>query len=539
MLTNDQVLGKGRYRIISSQSQDEKGGLYEAYDTVSNANVVLRESGGTGKVMTATQLDELNTAFAGEARALSEMRHDALLSVQDYFSEIDRHYLVMEPVDGSDLTRYFAVDAEQPAVSDVLSWADQLLDALDYLHTLPKPIIHRDIRPASIRLTSAFKVKLLTAGIAPDDETIMATAGKELDASVLNYRPLEQLWGGLDPASQKVIANSYDDAGRRELYKPLDARSDIYSLGATLYHLLSRTLPKDALERSIELLDGKSDPLEPLSEVASSVSADVSALIMKALELRREDRFQSAAAIRDALAAARGVAKAPKAAPAAARPTPEAPAKPVAQQPSVTAAPIAPKSEAQAFKPQEQKAAPAVADEPLLLEVEPVHTSAAPADEFEWSEEELYVSEPPTRKAKSSIHDSIDVDFGMKPAGAPHFKFIAAGAGALIVVVAILGWVFIGGSSAPQQAVETKPQQVQPAPAQEQAPVSTYDSQNAANTAQSTQADNPSSVNQPPVGENPAANTAAASKQQKKPTATPAKTPEKKKVTVDDLINDN
>ena len=87
MLTNDQVLGKGRYRIISSYSQDESGGLYEAYDTVSNANVVLRESGGTGKVMTATQLDELNTAFAGEAKALSEIRHESLLSVQDYFSE--------------------------------------------------------------------------------------------------------------------------------------------------------------------------------------------------------------------------------------------------------------------------------------------------------------------------------------------------------------------------------------------------------------------------------------------------------------------
>ena len=156
-------------------------------------------------------------------------------------------------------------------------------DALEFLHTLPKPIIHRDIRPASVRLTSNFKVKLLTAGIEPDADVIMASAGNQLDAAVLNYRPLEQLWGGLDPASQKVIANSYDDSARRELYKPLDARSDIYSLGATLYHLLSRTVPKDALERSIELLDGKADPLEPLSKVAPSVSEDVSALIMKAL----------------------------------------------------------------------------------------------------------------------------------------------------------------------------------------------------------------------------------------------------------------
>jgi len=255
---------------------------------------------------------------------------------------------------------------------------------------------------------------------------------------------------------------------------------------------------------------------------------------MKALELRREDRFQSAAAMRDALAAARGVAKAQKP-PSVVRPTPEPVAKPAVPQPQVNAAP---KSEPQSVKPQEQKAAPVVTDEPLLLEVEPVHTSAAPVDVFEWSEEELYVSEPPTRKAKSSIHDSIDVDFGMKPAGSPNFKFIAAGAGALIVVVAIIGWVFIGGSPAPQQAVETKPQQVQSAPPQEQAPVSTYGTANANTATQAPQTEAPSSASQPPAAENPAANTAGASKQ-KKPTATPAKTPEKKKVTVDDLINDN
>ncbi|HEY2867837.1 MAG TPA: serine/threonine-protein kinase, partial [Pyrinomonadaceae bacterium] len=462
MLTNDQVLGKGRYRIISSQAQDENGGLYEAYDTVSNANVVLRESGGTGKVMTATQLDELKDVFAGEAKALAEVRHESLLSVQDYFSEIDRHYLVMEPVDGSDLTRYFDVDADQPAVSDVIAWTDQLLDAIEYLHSLPKPILHRDIRPASVRLTSSFKVKLLTAGLAPDADVIMASAGNRLDAAVLNYRPLEQLWGGLDPASQKVIANSYDDSARRELYKPLDARSDIYSLGATLYHLLSRTVPKDALERSIELLDGKADPLEPLSKVASSVSEDVSALIMKALELRREDRFQSAVAMRDALATARGVAKPERASPP--RVTPEPIAKPVPQKPFSPASNSEPnqaRADLQLVNPTDFKAATNVADEPLLLEVEPVHTSAAPADSFEWSDQELYVSEPPSRKAKRSIHDSIDVDFGMKPASAGNFKFIAAGAGALIVVVAILGWLLIGGSSTPQQAVESKPQPVQ------------------------------------------------------------------------------
>ena len=187
MLTNDQVLGKGRYRILSSVAADESGGLYEAYDTVSNTAVVLRENVGTsGKVMTATQLDAISNAFVGEAKALSEVRHETLLSVQDYFSEIDRHYLVMEAVDGYDLTKVLETNEPKPALSDVLSWADQVLDALGYLHNLAKPLIHRDIRPANIRLTSNFKVKLLTAGIASRDHADLFTpsADNPADAAI-------------------------------------------------------------------------------------------------------------------------------------------------------------------------------------------------------------------------------------------------------------------------------------------------------------------------------------------------------------------
>jgi len=177
MLTTDQVLGKGRYRIIGNFGKDDIGSLYEAYDTVSNTNVVLRETVGTnGGVMTPAQLDELNEAFADEAKTLSDVRHESLLSVQDYFSEIDRHYLVMESVDGFDLTKFFQADEKAPAFADVMKWADQVLAALDHLHSLATPIIHRDIRPANIRLTSNFKVKVLTAGLG-DNEVIMASTG--------------------------------------------------------------------------------------------------------------------------------------------------------------------------------------------------------------------------------------------------------------------------------------------------------------------------------------------------------------------------
>jgi serine/threonine protein kinase len=558
MLTTDQVLGKGRYRIIGNFTQDNTGSLYEAYDTVSNTNVVLRETVGTsGGVMTPAQLDELNNAFAGEAKTLSEVRHESLLSVQDYFSEIDRHYLVMESVDGCDLTKFLAADEKMPALADVMKWADQVLAALDYLHSLPAPIIHRDIRPRSIRLTSNFKVKVLTAGIG-DSEVIMATAGNPADGTVLNYRPLEQLWGGLDPASQKVISNSYDDRSRRILMQPLDARSDIYSVGATFYHLLTRTMPKDALERSIEILDGNSDPLTAPAEIDGSIPEEVSEVIMKAMELRREHRYDSAAIMRQVFETAQQRAKARRTAEPVTRVVPE----PISETAAESAPAVKTSSEAieeqrraelrrlemeadierqrqeaerikaaeevvkSKSKPVEQAPA-AAAEEDFLLEVEPVKTAR---DDFEWSVE---ISEQPSRKTaevRAFSQNSAGVDFNIDVAPSSNMKFIVAGAGGLVVLVAILGWLFMGGptSNAPQKAESPAQQNSQ----QVQTPVSTFSD---ANTA------SPATEQSPQITESVTvdghSDSQAATK--KKPTPIPAKTPEKKKVTVDDLINDN
>jgi len=582
MLTTDQVLGKGRYRIISSFTSDESGGLYEAYDTTSNTNVVLRETiGSSGGVMTPAQLDEVSNAFAGEAKALTEVHHDSVLSVQDYFSEIDRHYLVMESVDGSDFTRFLDPNEKPPALNDLLGWVDQILDALNYLHNLQIPIIHRDIRPANVRLTSSFKVKLLTSGISAENaDMIMASADNVADNAILNYRPIEQLWGGLDPASQKVISNSYDDRSRRILMQPLDARSDIYSVGATLYHVLTRTLPKDALERSIEILDGNNDPLASPADLDPSIPEEISEIVMKAMELRREHRYDSAAIVRQILNSAQQQLKARKTAEPKPRVVPEplpvspASAKPL-HVPEQLHDPLADKAaekiaadlkaaqekeraehrrkeieadlERQRQEAERIKAAEIAAEaakkpeikpaaesslvaqqqsvEDFLLEVEPVK----PADDkFEWS---IDVSEEPARRdrevrAFSASNDEID--FNIETGRSPNTKVIAVGAGSLVIVVAILGWVFMGGSSSNNSAQAPAPQQQ----SQEQTPVSSFADPAAANT---------SSGQVPQISETVTvdAHTETNSAAKQKKTPTPAKTPEKKKVTVDDLINDN
>jgi serine/threonine protein kinase len=297
MLGTNQVLHQGRYRIINSFDQDEWGGMYEAYDTVSDTNVVLRESVGiVGKVATANQIEAINAAFAGEAKVLTEIKHESLVTVHDYFSEIDRQYLVLESVTGINLTKYLDPAEPKPALSDMLSWADQVLNALYYLHRLSPPVIHRDVRPENIKLTASLKVKLLTAKISissgSDAAAQIPNHGNE--GTAVNYKPLEQLWADLDPTSQRVILNSYDEKAAGILLRPLDSRSDIYSAGASFYHVLTGTLPYDALERSIAILDGKPDPLVKPSDLNDNIPPEVSDSLLRAMALRRENRFDSA-----------------------------------------------------------------------------------------------------------------------------------------------------------------------------------------------------------------------------------------------------
>lgn len=304
MLSNDQFLNKGRYRIVSSFGQDSAGGTYEAYDTVSNTTVVLKETVGSfGKVASSSQMEAINEAFLGGAKTLVEIKHESLVSVQDYFSDIDRQYLVLEPVAGFDLTKFLQPGEKRPALSDVLSWAEQLLNALQYLHTRPTPIIHGDIRPGNIRLISDSKVKLLTSCPQIDEDSnliTLAPTGSTEDTGV-NYRPLEQIWDGLDALSQRVILNHYDEESERWLLQPLSAATDLYSLGATIYGVLTGTVPPDALDRSIAALEGKPDPLAVPSELNSAIPTEISDVLLKSMSLRREERFYSAAILRQIL----------------------------------------------------------------------------------------------------------------------------------------------------------------------------------------------------------------------------------------------
>lgn len=304
MLAKNEVLQQGRYRIINQYRQDGRGAIYEAFDNVFETNVLLKEnSGNSKKVITVSQMETRNLAFADEAKVLTEIKHESLLHVRDYFSEIDRQYLVLEYTDGSDLGELLKKSESSFALLDVANWADQLLNALSYLHSHTPPIIHGDINPRNLRLTSDNKIKLLTFDLAKNAQAKVnpTVSNQNFVVSTLQYLPLEQIWDGLDSATQRVITNSYDERAVRVLEKPADARSDIYALGATLYHLLTAQVPIDALERSIDILEGKPDPLPIPHGLNPNIPPEVSEVILKSMEIRREKRFFSAVIMRQVL----------------------------------------------------------------------------------------------------------------------------------------------------------------------------------------------------------------------------------------------
>jgi hypothetical protein len=234
--------------------------------------------------------------FEQEARLLRGLDHPNIPTIGDFFDENGRACLVMEFIWGESLEKRLR-SANAPLLeTDVLKWAIQLCDALDYLHSRQPPIIFRDLKPSNVMVTNTGLVKLIDFGIARTYK-----AGKKRDTVAMgseNYAAPEQ-WG----------------RGQT------DARSDVYALGATMYHLLANMAPTPAFLPS--------EPL-PLGNYNGAVSKETIALIEKAMDRDRQNRFQSAAEMRRALVAALPMPYVPPAIPAAPHLAPQ-PAQPAPQ----------------------------------------------------------------------------------------------------------------------------------------------------------------------------------------------------------------
>lgn len=249
------------------------GAVYEAIDERLDSTIALKE--------TFFADERLRKQFEREARLLARMHHPALPRVSDHFAEGEGQFLVMHFIAGDDLAEMIAKRRGPFPPDEVLTWADQLLDALDYLHTQDPQIIHRDIKPQNLKLTPRGQIILLDFGLAKGQAgeiSRITTTSASIYGYTPNYAPLEQIQG-----------------------LGTDARSDIYALAATLYHLMTGVKPPDALTRAAAIVNGQPDPLKPAHEVNSSVPAEVAVVLQKAMAQNRDQRYATAAEMRSAL----------------------------------------------------------------------------------------------------------------------------------------------------------------------------------------------------------------------------------------------
>lgn len=301
-MVNEEI--HNRYSIIRQLGKGGMGAVYEAHDNVFDTTIALKEILiDLSKNTTPAQREMIKLAFEREGKILAKVNHESFPHVRDYFQDNDRQFLVMELIDGDDLGDLLEKRNQPLSVEEVARWSEQLLDALDYLHTLNPPVIHRDIKPQNLKVTSRGKVKLLDFGIAKGNESQnnATISNQTFVAATLHYSPLEQIYRVLDPTFREVISYQFKDHLKDVVDQNADARSDIYALGATFYHLLTNTLPIDALKRSLEIWAGKPDPLVNANALNPQIPPAVSEVLHRAMDIEHSRRYASAKEMQSAL----------------------------------------------------------------------------------------------------------------------------------------------------------------------------------------------------------------------------------------------
>jgi len=267
-LLDPQIVLKERYRIVGPIGQGGMGAVYRAEDLLLPGRICALKEIAPDNDLELETLTQIQEQFRQEAGILARLDHPNLPKVSDYFTHEGREYLVMDFVPGYDLRELIEQARERDEPLDerqVLRWADQLCDALAYLHSQDPPIVHRDIKPSNIKLTPSGLIKLVDFGLvklltSDEARTITVVQGRGTAA----FTPLEQ-YG--------------NDDGHT------NAQSDIYALGATLYNLLTGRPPATARERFLNPA-----ALIPPRNINPDIALHIEQAILQALQLHPDDR---------------------------------------------------------------------------------------------------------------------------------------------------------------------------------------------------------------------------------------------------------
>lgn len=272
---------RSRYQVLELVGQGGMGAVYKATDLRLEGRIcAVKEVLPTlSESATEEELAQIAEQFRIEASTLARLDHPNLPKVSDYFADSGREYLVMDFVDGRDLHELLRETQRQNEFlgeTQVLDWATQLLDALEYMHSQDPPVVHRDIKPSNIKLTPRGAIKLVDFGLVKviqsnDTRTVTVVQGR----GTVAYTPLEQ-YGG--------------DTGYT------DTRSDLYAVGATLYHLMTGQPPVDAKERFLH-----PGALVSIRQINPNISPRCERAVFQALAMHPSERPASARELRDLL----------------------------------------------------------------------------------------------------------------------------------------------------------------------------------------------------------------------------------------------
>jgi eukaryotic-like serine/threonine-protein kinase len=258
---------QGRYRIVGVLGSGGFSSVYQARDM--RFPNVTKLCAIKEMVISAPdpKIRELTIqSFEREASMLAMLDHPAIPAVSDYFTEQDRSYLVLDLIRGKDLDRWLEDQTEPLDQERALEWALQLCDALGHLHSQqPKPIVFRDMKPSNVMLDQYNRIRLIDFGIAK----IFEGGNKGTMIGTEGYSPPEQYRGLATPAG------------------------DIYALGATLHHLLTRKDPR--LEPPFTFSE------RPIRTVNPTVAPAFEAIIMRCLAYDPLERFANALELKEAL----------------------------------------------------------------------------------------------------------------------------------------------------------------------------------------------------------------------------------------------
>jgi serine/threonine protein kinase len=268
MLPANRLL-QDRYLILQKLAQGGQSAVYLVADTLgASAHYALKEM--SESELNLAERKQAVADFQREADMLRLLNHPALAKVYSTFVEDAKHYMVMEYVAGRNLEEALAEAGKPLAEAQVVSWGIALCDVLAYLHQQDPPIIYRDLKPSNIIVRTDQTVKLIDFGIARFQQTNQSKDTVCLGTD--GYAPIEQYSGKTEPSS------------------------DIYALGATLYHLLTNKVPAAAPTRVADV-----GSFLPPRQLNPALSGAVEAVILRAMEVHPTQRYADAAEMKTAL----------------------------------------------------------------------------------------------------------------------------------------------------------------------------------------------------------------------------------------------